>query len=242
MAVVKSEFGVAFTGEKVYCFKLENSKGEYVNIINYGCIIQSIVVEGKDGKLHDVVLGYDTVKGYEESTFFYGAFIGRCGNRIANSQFTLNGKTYKLEANNGVNHLHGGSHGFNTKVYNDFTVGENSVTLRRVSPDGEANYPGNLNVEVTYTFDDDSALRIDYKAKTDADTVVNLTNHSYFNLAGEGSGSVYDQTLKLDCPAMVPTDARWIQQVKFVQLQKVMYLISAKQNQLAKILIKMMNV
>ena len=207
MAVVKSEFGVASTGEKVYCFKLENSKGEYVNIINYGCIIQSIVVEGKDSKLHDVVLGYDTVKGYEEGTFFYGAFIGRCGNRIANSQFTLNGKTYKLEANNGVNHLHGGSHGFNTKVYNDFTVGENSVTLRRVSPDGEANYPGNLNVEVTYTFDDDSALRIDYKAKTDADTVVNLTNHSYFNLAGEGSGSVYDQTLKLDCPAMIPTDA-----------------------------------
>lgn len=91
--------------------------------------------------------------------------------------------------------------------YSDFTIGENSVSLRRTSPDGEANYPGNLDVEVTYTFDDNACLRIDYKAKTDADTVVNLTNHSYFNLAGEGSGSVYDQTLKLDCPAMIPTDA-----------------------------------
>ena len=207
MAVVKSEFGVASTGEQVYKFKIENSKGEYVSIINYGCTIQAIVVEGKDGKLHDVVLGYDTVKGYEEGTFFYGAFIGRCGNRIANGKFTLNGKTYELETNNGANHLHGGSNGFDKKVYSDFTIGENSVSLRRTSPDGEANYPGNLDVEVTYTFDDNACLRIDYKAKTDADTVVNLTNHSYFNLAGEGSGSVYDQTLKLDCPAMIPTDA-----------------------------------
>lgn len=107
MAVVKSEFGVASTGEQVYKFKIENSKGEYVSIINYGCTIQAIVVECKDGKLHDVVLGYDTVKGYEEGTFFYGAFIGRCGNRIANGKFTLNGKTYELETNNGANHLHG---------------------------------------------------------------------------------------------------------------------------------------
>ena len=207
MAVVKSEFGVASTGEQVYKFKIENSKGEYVSIINYGCTIQAIVVEGKDGKLHDVVLGYDTVKGYEEGTFFYGAFIGRCGNRIANGKFTLNGKTYELETNNGANHLHGGSNGFDKKVYSDFTIGENSVSLRRTSPDGEANYPGNLDVEGIYTFDDNACLRIEYKAKTDADTVVNLTNHSYFNLAGEGSGSVYDQTLKLDCPAMIPTDA-----------------------------------
>ena len=179
MAVVKSEFG---TGDQVYKFKIENSKGEYVSIINYGCTIQAIVVEGKDGKLHDVVLGYDTVKGYEEGTFFYGAFIGRCGNRISNGKCTLNGKTYELETNNGANHLHGGSNGFDKKVYSDFTIGENSVSLRRTSPDGEANYPGNLDVEVTYTFDDNACLRIDYII-FDAKTNQKLTTASTTQVA-----------------------------------------------------------
>ena len=220
MAVTKSDFGVTSKGEKVYSFKIENAKGEYVNIINYGCVIQAIVVEGKDGKLHDVVLGYDDVAGYENGTFFYGAFIGRCGNRIADGKFTLNGKEYQLEINNVPNHLHGGSAGFNTKVYSDFTVGENSVSLRRTSPDGEANYPGNLDVEVTYSFDDDACLRIDYKAKTDADTVVNLTNHSYFNLDGEGEGTVYDQILKLNCPAMVPINENLIPTGEIHTIQK----------------------
>ncbi len=210
MTVTKSDFGVASTGEKVYLFKLANSHGEYVNILNYGCTIQSITVKGKDGALHDVVLGYDDLAGYEQGTFFYGAFIGRCGNRIADGKFTLNGKTYQLAINNPPNSLHGGLKGFNTKVYSDFTVGENFVSLRRTSPDGEENYPGNLQVEVTYTFDDDSCLHIDYKYKSDADTVVSLTNHSYFNLDGEGAGTVYDQTLKLNCPAMVPVNENLI--------------------------------
>lgn len=202
MTVTKSDFGVTSNGEKVYKFKIENAKGEYVNIINYGCIVQAIVVEGKDKKLHDVVLGYDDVAGYENGTFFYGAFLGRCCNRIANGKFTLNGKEYQLEINDAPNHLHGGTDGFHTKVY-DFIVGENSVSLRRISPDGEANYPGNLDVEVTYSFDDNACLRIDYKAKTDADTVVSLTNHSYFNLDGEGEVTIYDQILKLNCQALV---------------------------------------
>ncbi len=210
MTVIQQDFGKTSKQEQTYLFKIVNNKGEYVNIINYGCIIQSIVVRGSDDELHDVVLGYDDITGYENGTFFYGAFIGRCGNRIANGKFNLNGKTYSLEINNPPNHLHGGSQGFNTKVYSDFTIGENSVSLRRTSPDGEAGYPGNLSVEVTYTFDDNSCLRIDYKAKTDADTVVNLTNHSYFNLDGEGNGTVYDQTLKLNCPAMVPINENLI--------------------------------
>ena len=210
MTVTKQDFGKTSSGKQVYIFTLKNNKGEYVNILNYGCIIQAIAVEGNDGKLHDVVLGYDTIAEYEKDTFFYGAFIGRCGNRIADGKFTLNGKTYELEINNAPNHLHGGSNGFNTKVYNDFTIGENSVSLRRTSPDGEANYPGNLEVEVTYTFDDNSCLAIDYKATTDADTVVNLTNHSYFNLDGEGAGTVYDQMLKLNCSAMIPINENLI--------------------------------
>lgn len=209
MTVTKKDFGKTTQGEQVYLFQIKNSKGEYVNILNYGCIIQSIVVEGADKQLHDVVLGYDDLSGYENGTFFYGAFIGRCGNRIADGKFTLNGKTYELEINNAPNHLHGGSNGFNTKVY-DYTIGENSVSLTRISPDGEANYPGNLAVEVTYTFDDNSCLRIDYKAKSDADTVVNLTNHSYFNLDGEDSGIVYEQILKLNSPAMIPVNENLI--------------------------------
>lgn len=210
MAVTKREFGKTSLGDQIYAYTITNSKGEHVTVLSYGCTIHSIAVRGSDGALHDVVLGYDDAAGYEQGTFFYGAFIGRCGNRIADGKFTLDGKTYALEINNAPNHLHGGSHGFNTKVYAASVTGENSVTFKRTSPDGEANYPGNLAVEVKYTFDDDSCLKLEYKAKSDADTVANLTNHSYFNLDGEGQGTVYDQLLQLNCPAMVPVNENLI--------------------------------
>ena len=209
MAVTKTDFGKTSDGKQVYLFKITNAKGEYVNVISYGATLQAIVVKGNDGKLHDVLLGYDDIAGYENGTYFYGAFIGRCGNRIADGKFTLNGKTYQLAINNPPNSLHGGNKGFNTKVY-DYTIGENSVTFTRTSPDGEENYPGNLDVSVTYSFDDNSCLKLEYNAKSDADTVVNLTNHGYYNLDGEGSGTVYDQILQLNCPAMVPVNKNLI--------------------------------
>ena len=175
-------FGVTEDGTKVTAFHLENGNHMAVDILDYGCIIQKILVPDASGELVDVVLGYDTPAGYEAGSLFLGAFVGRYANRIKGAQFKLNGRTYQLEKNDGNNHLHGT---FCRRIF-ESKVEEDTLTLRYESPDGEEGYPGKLRVSVQYRLRQDNALEITYVARTDADTVLNLTNHSYFNLNGFG--------------------------------------------------------
>lgn len=190
--IEKEYFGQTGSGETVFRYTMKNSNGMRVQILNYGCIIQSIIVPDKDGHPFDVVLGYDDLGGYEAGSCFFGTFVGRYANRIKGACFTLNGKTYSLEKNDGDNHLHGA---YCSQVFEAHDE-DGSLILKRTSPDGEEGFPGTLNVEVSYTLTEDNALEIGYTAVTDADTVVNLTNHSYFNLNGDG-GNILDHTLQL---------------------------------------------
>ncbi|MBR5288836.1 MAG: galactose mutarotase [Clostridia bacterium] len=193
MICEKKPFGVTKDGREVTAFTLKNGAVSAV-ILDYGCTIQSLIVPDKNGKPVDVVLGYDTVKGYEDGDGYLGAAIGRVGNRIAKGKFTLNGKDYTLAVNNGPNHLHGGLVGFDSVIW-DAKVSEDALAFTRLSPDGEEGYPGNLLVTITYRLLD-NALEITYDAKTDAPTLINLTNHSYFNL--NGGGSVLDHVLQVN--------------------------------------------
>lgn len=203
MPVTSAPFGVTRSGEAVTVFTMTNANGMTVKVLDRGCIIQTLQVPDKDGKLVDVVLGYDTVDAYEDGTCFYGAFVGRYANRIANSTFQMGGKTVQLTPNEGPNHLHGV---LCTSVFFGSAEG-NTLTLRRTSPAGEEGYPGQLDITVTYTLTDDNALVMDYKATTDADTVINFTNHSYFNLNGHDSGSAAHQRLQIAASKVSVIDA-----------------------------------
>src|SRR6266540_2571945 len=188
-------------GQAVNLYTLKNSRGMTVRITNYGGIIQSIDVPDRRGHTTNVALGFDNLDDYVTSSPYFGCITGRYANRIALGRFTLDGVTYQLATNNGVNHLHGGTVGFDKRVWAATAVhGRSSVGLELTytSPAGEENYPGTLAVEVTYTLNDRNEIRADYHATTDAPTIVNLTNHTYWNLAGEGSGSIEDQVLKLN--------------------------------------------
>ena len=208
--ITQSIYGTTKNGEEAHLFKLENNRGSYVTITDFGGTILSLVVPDKNGTPTDIVLGYDCLETYEiEGGAFFGALIGRCGNRIANGQFTLNGTDYHLVCNNSPNHLHGGPSGFSHRMWNA-SIELGCLKLILHSADGEEGYPGNVTVTVTYTFGDDNNLSIHYEAVSDADTIVNLTNHSYFNLNGHGSGSVEDHMLKLFSSAYTPTDATLI--------------------------------
>lgn len=202
MSVRKESFGSLSTGEAVSRYIIENGSVS-VGVLDYGCTVQSILVPDGKGNLVDVVLGYDTAADYERGSSFFGAFVGRYANRIANSRFPLNGKTIELTPNEGKNHLHG----VLSRCLYDAEVGENRVTFRRRSPAGEEGYPGALDITVTYTLDWDNALRLDYRVTSDADTVLNLTNHSYFNLDGHDSGSVEAQILRLSADRFTPLGA-----------------------------------
>jgi aldose 1-epimerase len=174
---------------------MKNANGVTVNVTNYGGAIVSLAVPGKDGNMRDVVLGFDSLDGYLVNKPFLGVLVGRVANRIGNAKFTLDGKEYKLEANDGANHLHGGSHGFNTLVW-DAAQTDNSIILTLYSPDGDSGYPGDVTAKVTYTLTDANAFRIDYHAETSGRTVCNLTNHSYFNL--QNSGEIYKHELQIN--------------------------------------------
>lgn len=202
MSVTSAPFGVTQRGEPVTAYTLKNAAGMRVVVLNYGGVIQSLFVPDRAGEAVDIVLGYDTVAGYERGNCFYGAFVGRYCNRIGGSRFPLDGGEVVLTPNENENHLHGAF----PFALHDVTVGENSVTLRRVSPDGEDGFPGNLTVAVTYTLTEENGLVLDYRAETDRTTVVNLTNHSYFNLSGQHSGDILDTVLQLNASAMTPTD------------------------------------
>jgi aldose 1-epimerase len=208
--ITRSSFGKTADGQAVDLFVLRGAGGAEVSITNYGGIVTSIKVPDRDGKLGDVVLGFDKLEGYLAGHPFFGSLVGRYGNRIAKGVFTLDGKTYRLAKNNGDNHLHGGTRGFDKYVWKaEPSEGNAGPTLRlsRVSPDGEEGYPGKLTVTVTYTLTKDNALRIDYTATTDKATVLNLTNHSYFNLAGQGSGDVLGHEVEIFADRFTPVDA-----------------------------------
>ncbi len=206
-------FGALPDGTKVTAYTLLNKSGMKAKILNYGGIITELDVPDKDGKLGDVVLGFDNLKDYETKSPYFGCIVGRVGNRISNAKFTLDGKEYKLAANNGKRTLHGGEKGFDKQVWRaepTLTADGPALKLSYTSKDKEEGFPGNLQCTVTYTLTNDNALRIDYRATTDKPTPVNLTNHTYFNLAGQGHGTVLNHVLKLEADKYTPTDKELI--------------------------------
>jgi aldose 1-epimerase len=209
--VAKENFGKTAEGEEVDLFTLTNRNGMEARIMDYGGIVVSLKVPDRTGKSADVVLGLNSLADYLKGHPYFGAIIGRYGNRIAKGRFTLNGVEYKLAVNNGENHLHGGIKGFDKVVWNakfmKTTKNEASLILSYLSKDGEEGYPGNLSARVVYTLTNNNELKIDYTATTDKDTVVNLTHHSYFNLAGEGNGDILSHQLTLNANRFTPTDA-----------------------------------
>ncbi len=204
--VAKVPFGTNKNGQPVTLYKLINPKGAEVHIMDLGGTVTSVKVPDREGKLGDVVLGFDTVGDYEARSPFFGCITGRYANRIAKGKFSLDGKEYSLVTNNGPNHLHGGSSGFDKKMWEGKEGLGAQVIFTRTSPAGEEGYPGALTTRVTYTWTDENALQIEYVCTTDAKTVVNLTNHSYFNLGGAGNGTILDHELTLQCDKFTPTD------------------------------------
>jgi aldose 1-epimerase len=207
--IEKSDFGKTSDGTSVDLYTLTNANGMKVKIITYGGIITELWVPDRDGKLDDVVLGFEDLKRYLAGHPHFGAITGRVANRIAKGKFTLDGKEYTLATNNGPNHLHGGKVGFDKKVWMAQTISGDDgpgLKLTYVSPDGEEGYPGELTSTVVYTLTNKNELRIDYSAKTDKATPVNLTNHSYFNLASPKSGTILDHELTLYTDLYTPTD------------------------------------
>ena len=206
-------FGKTADGQQVQLFTLTNKNGIEAKITNFGGIIVSLKTPDRKGQLTDIVLGYDNLEGYVGDTAFFGALIGRYGNRIAKGQFVLNGKTYQIPLNDGPNALHGGPNAFNKKVWTAKDVSTHStpmLQLTYLSKDGENGFPGNLSVQVTYSLTSDNELRIDYGATTDKETVLNLTNHSYFNLKGEGQGDILQHEVRLNANKFTPVDATLI--------------------------------
>jgi aldose 1-epimerase len=211
-AIAMESFGEVADGP-VEKYTLSNNNGMSVSILTYGAIIQSLKVPDRNGYAADVVLGFDNIQDYVDKSPYFGAVVGRYANRIAKGSFDLDGQTYTLAINNDPNSLHGGTKGFDKHLWTaeEVTGSDGSaLKLSRVSPDGEEGYPGTLTVSVTYTLTANNELRIDYEATTDKLTVLNLSNHSYFNLAGEGTGNVFDQTLQLNASNFTPVDTTLI--------------------------------
>lgn len=205
----------AFSGtadqKKVHLFILKNQHGAQAAITNFGGRLVSLIVKDNKGRPVDVVLGHDSLKSYQrKEEFFFGALIGRYGNRIGKGRFSLDGKAYQLELNDGPNTLHGGTHGFYKQVWEAKQTDDHTLELSYLSKDGEAGYPGNLRVKVTYTLTADNALKIAYEATTDQATVVNLTNHAYFNLNGAGDATITDHLLTLEADEYTPVDSTLI--------------------------------
>ena len=206
--VTRSSFGTV-SGQNVEMFTLRNAHGVEVKATSYGAIITSIVTPDRNGRPGDIVLGFDTIEGYLKDSPYFGAVVGRYGNRIAKGRFTLDGRTYPLATNNGPNHLHGGLKGFDKVVWTAEPLqGKTGVAFSRRSPDGEEGYPGNLDVRITYELTDRNELVMDYHATSDKATPVNLTQHSYFNLAGEGD--ILGHQLMIAADRYTPVDTTLI--------------------------------
>jgi aldose 1-epimerase len=213
--ITKADFGQTPAGQPVEIYTLHNSRGAEARIMTYGGIVQSLRVPDKTGKFDDVVLGFDTLDGYTRDSYvsacpYFGALIGRYGNRIGGAKFTLEGQTYTLAGNNHGNSLHGGLKGFDKVVWTarpSVGIHGPQLVLAYVSKDGEEGFPGNLEVTAIYTLTDDNALKLEYTAKTDKPTVVNLTHHSYFNLAGQGNGTILNHLVYINSEQTTPVDA-----------------------------------
>ena len=211
--IKKSSFGKTPEGQAVDLYTMTNKKGMEIAVTNFGGILVSVKVPDRSGKVADVVLGYDSLDGYVKDKSYFGAIIGRYGNRIAKGKFSIDGVTYTLAQNNGPNSLHGGAKGFNKMVWTAKEIASKdgaALQLNYLSKDGEEGYPGNLKVQVVYTLTDTNEIKIEYSATTDKKTVVNLTNHSYFNLAGQGSGDILGHELTLQADKFTPVDATLI--------------------------------
>ena len=207
MSIEKKAFGILSDGRKVSAYTLRNENGMKVKIIDFGGAIVQIKVPDKDGNRVDVICGYDQLDSYVNGDGYQGALIGRFGNRIGKGKFTLDGKAYKVSINDNSNSLHGGICGFNAKIWAAEMVDgdEPELKLSLTSPDGEEGYPGKMDVKVTYKLTANNALEIRYSAITDKPTIINLTNHAYFNLGGYDSGTILDHKLWLDAESYLPT-------------------------------------
>jgi aldose 1-epimerase len=204
-AITKASFGTV-DGQSVDIYTLTSAKGVEARITNYGGTVVSLKTPDKSGKTADIVQGFDDLKGYLQEEPYFGAVIGRYANRIGKARFTLDGKEYTLPANDGQNSLHGGKKGFDKRVWTAAVKGD-SLELTYTSKDGEEGYPGTLTATVVYTMEKNGDIRIDYSATTDKDTVVNLSNHSYFNLKGQGNGDILDHELTLFASKYTPVDS-----------------------------------
>lgn len=226
MSIEKTAFGVTPDGKEVDKYTLTNAMGSSVEIITLGGAIRAINVPDRTGELDDVVCGYDTVEDYLNGDQSQGALVGRFANRIKAGKFTLNGREYKLARNDGNNHLHGGNVGFNKRLWEAVPeeCGDcDKLHLHLTSPDGEEGYPGKLELDVTYTFDDDDRLTIEYRATTDADTVCNFTNHAYFNLAGYASCDVSDHEIWIAANYITETNDELIPTGKLLSVKGTKY-------------------
>src|SRR5215216_4977399 len=207
----RKNFQQTIEGKQTDLFILKNKNGMTAAITNYGGRLVSLLVPDKNGKLTDVVVGFSSVKDYANSSeSYFGATIGRVGNRIANGKFTIDGKQYTLFTNNGRNTLHGGKKGFQAVVWDATQPNDTTLELRYLSKDMEEGFPGNLNVKVTYSLTADNGFKCEYEATTDKKTVVNLTNHAFFNLNGEGSGTINNHVLQINASAYTPVDSTLI--------------------------------
>jgi len=209
VTITKEAFGTTKGGEAVDIYTLKNAKGSVAKIMTYGGTVVELMVPDKNGKMDDILLGFDNLKDYEEKSPYFGCIIGRYGNRIGKAKFTLDGKEYTLAANNNGQHLHGGIKGFDKVVWQakPFESKEGpGLKLHYLSKDMEEGYPGNLDVTVTYTLTNDNELKIDYHATTDKPTICNLTNHCYFNLAGQGNGDILGHELMINADNFTPVD------------------------------------
>jgi len=221
LSVTEAPFGTMPDGQAVQIYHLKNANGMEVSIITYGGAVQSIMMPDKNGHIDDIALGFDNLDGYLHTNTFFGALIGRYANRIADGKFALNRKTFTLPINNAPNTLHGGPEGFNTKVWAASeieTPNAVGVELTLFSPNGQMGFPGDLAVTVRYTLDNANDLRIHYSAVSDAPTVINLTNHTYYNLAGAGDGTVLDQVAMINAKRITPINSTLIPTGKYMDV------------------------
>ena len=212
-------FGKTSDGKDTNLFILQNSKGTRAEVSDYGASLVRFILKDKSGVARDLVLGYDDASGYERGDSFFGSTVGRVANRIGQGQFVLGGKTYELTKNDGPNTLHGGRDFYNKRLWDVQEDTDRSVRFHLLSPNGDQGFPGNLHITVTYTLTEENELNIDYTAQSDADTPLNLTNHSYFNLGGHDSGSILDQRAVIHGNQVTETDENLIPTGKLVSVE-----------------------
>ena len=221
--IEKTLYGKLADGREVYQYTLKNNSGATMKIIDYGAIVTSLLVPDRNGKFEDVVTGYDSLEGYVKDRSFFGAIVGRYGNRIGKGKFKLDGHEYQLTVNDGENHLHGGKIGFFKVLWNANVVNDSSgpsIEMTYVSPDGEEGYPGTVTMSIIFTLTEKNELRIVYKGTTDKPTILNPTHHSYFNLSGSFNKTILDHLLMIDADFMTPVDKGLIPTGKLMGVAK----------------------